>query len=300
MTHAPILDRRGFIASAGMAGLALAAPRGSAGAMESSSASASASTSASASASASATSAKDLKLGLASYTTRKFSLDETLEMMKKIGMKYVTLKDFHLKMDSTREERQEAARKVKAAGVTLMGCGVVYLKNDEKQIRNAFEYARDAGMPVMVSAPDLDALPAVAQMAEAFDIRVAIHNHGPNDDRYPSHLDAYKHAKRFGGHVGVCIDIGHTVRLGMNEVEAVHAVQDRLYDFHIKDVTARDAKGGAIEVGRGVIDIPGVLKALLDVGFTGHVALEYEKDADNPMPGMIESYAYLRGVLAAL
>jgi len=221
-------------------------------------------------------------------------------MMKKIGMKYVTLKDFHLKMDSTQEERREAARKVKEAGVTLMGCGVVYLKNDAQQIRNAFEYARDAGMPVMVSAPDLDALPAVARMAEEFDIKVAIHNHGPNDDRYPSHMDAYKSAKQFGEHMGVCIDIGHTVRLGVNEVEAVHAVHDRLYDFHIKDVTARDAKGGAIEVGRGVIDIPGVLKALLEVGFTGHVALEYEKDADNPMPGMIESYAYMRGALAAL
>ncbi|MFB3784727.1 MAG: sugar phosphate isomerase/epimerase family protein [bacterium] len=300
MTHTPILDRRGFIASTGLAALALAAPRGSAGAVESSSASASASVSASASASASTHSAKNLKLGLASYTARKFSLDETLEMMKKIGMKYVTLKDFHLKMDSTKEERQEAARKVKEAGINLMGCGVVYLKNDAKQIRNAFEYARDAGMPVMVSAPDLDALPAVARMAEEYDIKVAIHNHGPNDDRYPSHMDAYKSAKQFGEHMGVCIDIGHTVRLGLNEVEAVHAVHDRLYDFHIKDVTGRDAQGGATEVGRGVIDIPGVLKALLEVGFTGHVALEYEKDADNPMPGMIESYAYMRGALAAL
>ncbi|HOJ61575.1 MAG TPA: sugar phosphate isomerase/epimerase [bacterium] len=294
MFHTLPLNRRGFISAAGLAALTLTGLQGSAGAVESSSASASAS------ASASDPSAKNLKLGLASYTTRKFSLDETLEMMNQIGVKYITLKDFHLKMDSTKEERQEAARKIKAAGVTLMGCGVVYLKNDEKQIRNAFEYARDAGMPVMVSAPDLDALPAVAKMAEEFDIKVAIHNHGPNDERYPSHMDAYRSAKQFGEHMGVCIDVGHTVRLGLNEVEAVHAVHDRLYDFHIKDVTSRDAKGGATEVGRGVIDIPGVLQALLEVGFTGHVALEYEKNADHPLPGMIESFAYIRGALAAL
>jgi len=212
----------------------------------------------------------------------------------------VTLKDFHLKMDSTAEERKAAAQKVKDAGCQLMGAGVVYLKNDEAQVRNAFEYCRDAGMPVMVAAPDIAALPLVDKMVKEFNIKVAIHNHGPGDKRYPSPLDAYRIARDFDKRIGCCIDVGHSVRIGDSEIDVIYAVRDRLHDFHMKDVTGRTGEDRAIEVGRGVIDIPGVLKALLDIGFDGHVALEYEVNGKNPMPGMIESFAYMRGVLAAL
>lgn len=241
-----------------------------------------------------------LKIGLASYTTRKFSLVETISMMKTCGIHYLTLKDFHLKMDSTPAERKAAAQTLKNAGIQLMGAGVVYLKNDEKQIRNAFEYCRDAGMPVMVSAPDVEALPTVDRMVKEFDIKVAIHNHGPGDERYPSAKDAYRCAAEFDRRIGVCIDIGHSVRIGEDEIEVIHAVKDRLYDFHIKDVTERTPDGKATEVGRGVIDIPGILKALKEIKFDGHVALEYEKNENDPLLGMIESYAYMRGILAVI
>jgi hypothetical protein len=120
-----------------------------------------------------------LKLGVASYSLRTFSLAEALQMTKELGLRYITLKDMHLPMNSTPEQRQEAARAVREAGLVMAGCGVVYLKNDEKQIRNAFEYARDLEAPVMVSAPDLDALPTINKMVQEFDIRVAIHNHVP-------------------------------------------------------------------------------------------------------------------------
>jgi len=140
----------------------------------------------------------------------------------------------------------------------------------------------------------------VEKYVKQFDIKVAIHNHGPGDKRYPSPLDAYRLAKPLDPRIGVCIDIGHAVRNGDNEVEVIHAVKDRLYDLHLKDVTAREAKGDTVEVGRGVIDIPGMLKALLEIKFSGHAALEYEIQENNPLPGMIESFAYIRGVLAAL
>lgn len=286
MSNAITFNRRAWIASTGLGALALAS--GTVRLVQGDEAPA----------------AKDafrgLKVGLASYSTREFSLDETLSMMKELQIHYVTLKDFHLKMDATVEERKAAAQKVKDAGCVLAGAGVVYLKNDEAQVRNAFEYCRDAGMPVMVSAPDLDALPLIDKMVKEFDIRVAIHNHGPGDQRYPSPLDAYRLAKDYDKRIGCCMDVGHSVRIGDNEIDVIHAIKDRLYDFHIKDVTERSGKGGTVAVGRGVIDVPGVLNALLEIGFDGHLALEYEANAKNPMPGMIESFAYIRGVLAAL
>ena len=244
--------------------------------------------------------AAELKLGVASYSLRNFSLDEAIAMTHALGVRYISLKSMHLAMESTKAERVTAARKVAASGLELMGGGVIYLDNDEATCRNAFEYARDAGMPVMVASPDIDALPLIDSLVKEFDIKVAIHNHGPGDTKYPTPVDAYNAAKPFDKRVGCCIDVGHTVRAGANEVESIHAVKDRLYDFHMKDVTKREADGKNIEVGRGLIDIPGVLKALMDVDFGGHVALEYEKNAKAPMPGMHESIGFLKGAMAAL
>lgn len=241
-----------------------------------------------------------LKLGVASYSLRKFSLDEAIQITNDCGVKYITLKSFHLPYDSSKQERQATARKIHEAGLVLMGAGVVYLKNDEKQIRESFTYCRDAGMPVMVCAPEIDALPTVEKMVKEFDIKIAIHNHGPGDKRYPSPIDAYNHVKDMDPRMGCCIDIGHSVRHGDDEVDVIHAVKDRLHDFHIKDVTRRAKDGKTVPVGRGIINIPGVLQALRDIQFNGHLALEYERDADAPQAGMRESFGYIRGVLAVM
>jgi sugar phosphate isomerase/epimerase len=240
-----------------------------------------------------------LKLGVASYSLRGFPLLEALKMTKELGVRYITLKDMHLPMNATPEQRKEVAKAVRAAGLTLAGCGVIYLKNDEKQIRDAFEYVRDTGAPVMVAAPAPEAIPTLDKMVKEFDIRVAIHNHGPGDKLYPSALDAYRLVQPFDKRLGVCIDVGHTVRLGEKELEVIEKVKDRLYDFHIKDMSLREAKGSAVEVGRGVVDVQGVFKALLAMKFQGHVALEYEKDEKNPMPGMRESFEFIRKKIAA-
>ena len=241
-----------------------------------------------------------LKLGVASYSFRAFNLDATIAMTRQLGVKYITLKDFHLPYKTTPEERRAARQKVEAAGLVLMGGGVIYMDNDEAQVRGFFDYARDAGMPTIVAAPKPEALDLVEKMAKAYDIRVAIHNHGPGDQRYPSPLDVLALIKDRDSHLGVCIDIGHTVRLGEDPVAVMRKCGSRLYDFHIKDVTAANAKGGSTEVGKGVIDIVAILKTMLELKFNYHVALEYETNEKAPLPGMMESFAYMRGVLAAL
>ncbi len=241
-----------------------------------------------------------LKVGLTSYSLRSFTLDQAIEMTKQLRVKHISLKDMHLSFKTTPEERKEARKKIEDAGLVLMGGGVIYMGNNEVEVRGRFEYARDAGMPTVVAAPDPLALDLVEKMAKEFNIRVAIHNHGPGDKRYPSPLDVMRLVKDRDPLMGLCMDVGHTVRLGEDPVAVIQQCASRLYDFHIKDVTEAVAKGGNVPVGRGVIDIVAVLKSLLKMNFSHHVALEYEIDAKAPLPGMMESYAYMRGVLAAL
>jgi len=241
-----------------------------------------------------------LKLGLTSYTLRNFTLDQALALTKDAGVKYISLKDMHLPMKSTPEQRKEAHAKVEAAGLTLLGGGVIYMKNDEAEIRAAFDYAKDAGMPAIVCSPDPEALDTVEKFAKEYQIRIAIHNHGPGDKKYPSPLDVLKLINNRDSLMGVCMDVGHTVRIGQDPVEVIKKCAARLYDFHIKDVTSATPQGKAIEVGRGVIDIVGVLKTLVQVKFAGHLALEYEDKAQAPVPGMTESFGYIRGVLTAI
>jgi inosose dehydratase len=181
-----------------------------------------------------------------------------------------------------------------------MGGGVIYFKNNETEIRNVFEYAKDAGMATIVCSPEPDALDAVEQMVKKYDLKIAIHNHGPSDKKYPSPLDVMRLVKDRDPRMGVCMDVGHTVRIGQDPIEAIEKCASRLYEFHMKDVTAAEPSGKATEVGKGVIDIVGVLKALVKLKWPYHVALEYEVKSDNPLPGVIESFAYMRGILATL
>jgi sugar phosphate isomerase/epimerase len=220
-------------------------------------------------------------------------------MTKEAGVKCISLKDVHLSLKSTREQRQEAHKKIEAAGLVLMGGGVIYMNNKEHEIRSAFEYAKDAGMPTIVCSPDPAAMDLVEKMAKEYQIRIAIHNHGPGDNRYPSPLDVLRMVKDRDALLGICMDVGHTVRIGEDPVVVMRQCASRLYDFHIKDVTQATAKGSAVAVGQGVIDIVAVLRALVEMKFAYHVALEYEANGDAPMPGVLESFAYIRGVLAA-
>ncbi len=241
-----------------------------------------------------------LKLGVTSYSVRKFPLDEAIAINKRLDVDYISLKDFHLPLDATPEQIKTAAAKIADAGLKLAGCGVVYMPKDEVFIRKVFEYAKIAGMPVIIASPDIDALPICDKMVKEYDIKLAIHNHGPGDSKYPLPTDAYNLVKGLDRRMGVCPDIGHTKRLGHDPVAHIEQVFDRMYDFHIKDVDAAVPEGRTCEIGRGVIDMKAVLQTLLRLGYQGHVALEFEKDPDDPVPGMAESLGYVKGMLALL
>ena len=239
------------------------------------------------------------ELGLASYTLRQFKLEEAMVMTKRVGLKYIALKDFHLPMDSTPEQIREVAEKVKEAGLELYGGGVIYMR-DEDQVNNAFEYAKAAGMKVIIGVPNHDLLPLVNRKVQQYDIKVAIHNHGPTDKVYPTPASAYEKISELDPRMGLCIDIGHAQRAGVDPSVPAEKFADRLLDVHIKDVTQSSKEGHTVEIGRGVIDIPKFLRTLLKINYSGVVSFEHEKDADDPLAGLAESVGYVRGALAAI
>jgi sugar phosphate isomerase/epimerase len=241
---------------------------------------------------------KILKLGLASYTFRKFSLDETLSAANWLDLKYIALKDFHLPLTSTQAECEKVAEKVKEADIELYGGGVIYMKN-ENEVNQAFDYTKAAGMKIIIGSPEHELLPLVNKKVQQYDIKLAIHNHGPTDKNYPTPDSAYERIKDLDKRIGLCNDVGHTMRAGADPAVSIKRFADRLLDVHIKDVTEATKNGRTVEIGRGVIDIPKLLKTLLEIEYYGVVAFEYEKDPDNPLAGLAESVGYVKGVLAA-
>jgi inosose dehydratase len=241
-----------------------------------------------------------LKLGLASYSVRKLELPVVIERCRKLGIKYITLKDVHLPRDASPEQLASARAQIEAGGLTIMGGGNIKMPNDEAALRKDFEYAKTARLPLLVCSPPPDALDLVERLVKAYDIPVAIHNHGPEDKHYPTPLEILALIKKRDARMGICMDVGHTVRAGGDPVKLVNVLGPRLLDLHMNDLRAATPKPQVAVVGRGIVNIPALLKALMKRRFEGHVALEYEMDADDPFPGIRESMGYLRGVVAGL
>ena len=240
-----------------------------------------------------------LNLGMASYTFREFPLEKTLKMTRRLGLERIAFKDFHLSLESTDEEIKAVAEKTLAAGLDLYGCGVVYMKSED-EVERAFHYAKIAGMKIIIGVPNHELLNMVNEKVDEYNIKVAIHNHGPGDKLYPTPESAYARIKNLDLRIGLCIDIGHTQRAGVDPSESAMKFADRLHDVHIKDVTAATKEGGTIEIGHGVIDIPKFLKTLIELDYKGSVSFEFEKDGKDPLPGVAESVGYVRGVLATI
>lgn len=235
------------------------------------------------------------ELGMAGYTFRHFDVDQSIAMMKRTGVKMLSIKDFHLALDSSPEKIKEVKDKYNAAGITIYAAGVIYFKNKE-ELDRAFNYAKLLGVDLIVGVPTVELLPYTEQKVKEYNIRMAVHNHGPEDKLYPSPADAYSKISKLDSRIGLCLDIGHSLRAGTDPAKAVLDYAPRLFDLHIKDLisNAKDAKG--IELGRGVIDIPSVVKALKKVNFKGKCSIEFELDMKDPLPGIAESVGYYHGV----
>ena len=241
---------------------------------------------------------EDFKIGVAGFSFRNFNIDETLKMMKQMGVKYMSVKDFHLPMNSTTEQMEAFKAKLAAADVNGYILGPIYM-NSKADADRAFEYVKRYGADIFIGVPAYELLPYVNEKIKEYNVRMAIHTHGPDTQTVPDAADVMAHIKDLDPRIGICIDLGHTARFGASCVNDLKKYKDRIYDIHIKDETEASKAGQTWEMGRGIMDIPAIVKTLRKIGYTGVVSLEFEKDGKNPLPGVAESIGYLRGVCDA-
>jgi sugar phosphate isomerase/epimerase len=241
-----------------------------------------------------------VRLGIASYTFRSFDSAHLIDFMRQLKTPLLNLKDVHLPMTPLDQVRAQAEA-YRAAGFTLTAAGnITFAKDDDADIRPKFEYLKAAGIPIAVCAPTHENLPRLEKFVKEYNIKLAIHNHGPEDKNFPSPFDVLAAVKNLDLRIGLCIDLGHALRAGADVVAAIHAVGPRLYDLHIKDLADASAKESQVAVGEGVMPVHAIFQALIDTHYPGDVDLEYEIHANDPMPGVVESFAYMRGVLAGM
>jgi sugar phosphate isomerase/epimerase len=241
-----------------------------------------------------------VRLGIASYTFRNFDQAHLIDFMKELKTPYLNLKDVHLPMTPADQVAPRAAE-YRAAGLTLTADGTISFNEDnDEDIRKKFEYCKAAGIPIIVGAPTHQTLPRVEKFVKEYNIRVAIHNHGPEDKNFPSPLDVLAAVDKMDPRMGCCIDVGHTMRSGTDVVTALRKAGPRLFDVHMKDLADGTKKESQVAVGDGVMPVRAIFETLIDIRYPGNVDLEYEIFPDNPMPGVIKSFAYMRGVLAGM
>jgi sugar phosphate isomerase/epimerase len=246
--------------------------------------------------------ASPIRLGLASYTFRNFNREQLIGFMKQLNVFALNAKDVKDHLPMIPQEESAALADYAAAGIRLHAAGAIYFPKDEDaDIRAKFEYCKRAGIGVIVAGdPAPETLPRIEKFVKEYDIRVAIHNHGPEDKLWRSPLDVLKAVKDMDPRMGCCIDVGHTVRAGTDVVQAIHEAGPRLFNVHMKDLTNFESKESQVAVGDGIVPVRKMFEALFATKYQGFVDLEYEIHPEDPMPGVIASFAYMRGVLAGM
>ncbi|HEY5227935.1 MAG TPA: sugar phosphate isomerase/epimerase [Opitutaceae bacterium] len=246
-------------------------------------------------------------LGIASYSFRKLDVDATIAALLALQIDSVSLFRTHLPiLLGTPADCAAIADKFYAAGIKIRSTGVVTLKNSEAAMREAFESGKAAKLSLMTASyavpPDREALLLTERFVKEYDIRLAFHNHGPEDSVFPSPYDVWKAVEPYDERMGLCIDVGHSHRAGVDPAEAIVKCRARLYDVHLKDSVAPVGakKDVPVIVGKGHLDLRGIMAALIQADFKGQAGLEFEVDVPDPIPGVAQSFGYLSGTRNAL
>ena len=241
-----------------------------------------------------------IKLGQCSYTFRNFTPDVMIGMLHELGIVNLNIKDMHLPMQPLADvpARAEVYRR---AGIRLTDAGAIYFKTDtDEAVRPSFEYLKAAKIPRFVGAPSREALPRVARFCVEYDIRMGIHNHGPEDHEWPRPFDIQKVIEPMDHRVGYCIDLGHTLRTKTDPVAAIRMAGPRLSDVHIKALADPLVKESQVAVGEGVMPVRKIFEALVDIHYDGYVDLEYENKPEDPVPGVRKRLATMPQELAEM
>jgi len=240
-------------------------------------------------------------LGVATVALKALPLDNMLAAVKRVGLDAVSLHRAHSPWENQPGQWQETAAKIRAAGITPRCCGVLYLKNDEPAMRRMMDYVGALGISFFSCSVEAGGLPLLDRLVKEYDFRAAIHNHGPEDKAWPGPRRVWEAIQPLDPRIGLCLDIGHSWRAGEDPADAVRRYHSRLYDVHLKDSVAEVGKEDVpVEMGRGKLDLRNILTALIETGYRENVWFEYEKDPNDPVPGLAESVGYVRGLLRGL
>ena len=249
-----------------------------------------------------ATNKPTIRLGVCSYGFRKFGAAQVIDFMHQLNCPYLNIKDVHLPMTPLADVPR-LAKRYRDAGIQLTDAGTIYFKVDaDEDVRPKFEYLKVAGLKSFVGAPTHEVLPRVERFVKEYDVRMGLHNHGPHDLEWASPYDVQKGIEHLDPRIGYCIDIGHTLRIGVDPVAAIRMAGKRLYDLHVRDLTAAGDKGDrvAVPMGDGVMPIRQILEALAEIEYPYYVDLELENHEDDPMPDTVKSFAYMRKLITEL
>jgi hypothetical protein len=254
-----------------------------------------------------------IKLGIATYTFRNFDRAKTIEFIKQVQTPWVSVKQqgvkgkYHWDMSAPAEEQAAARHDFQAAGLKVMSAGNTEMKAlTAEGLRPLFVWAKTNGIPMLVAAPVHENIGVIEGLIKEYDIKVAIHNHGPEDKNFPTPESVLEAVKGRDPRFGLCMDIGHSARTGTDVVKAVADAGSRLLDMHVKDLRTFKQEPGQkpgemqVDVGDGIEPFPGIFRQLKKMNYQGCVNLEYEINGNDPMPGVQRSFSYMRGVLAGL
>jgi sugar phosphate isomerase/epimerase len=241
---------------------------------------------------------EDFKIGVAGYTYRSFDIDQTLAFLKSMEVHYMSVKDWWLPLDSTKEQMDAFKAKCREYDVEPYILGPIYMRS-EAEVDRAFAYAERYGSDVFIGVPNYELTDYVIKKVKDTGIKVAIHTHGPDGAPFPNIQKVAEVYKDPSLGIGCCMDLGHSVRMGEDIVKDIKKYKAWIYDIHIKDESEASKKGQTWEMGRGVMDFRPIVKVLRQIKYKGVVSLEFEKNGKNPHPGVAESIGYLRGVCDA-
>ena len=240
----------------------------------------------------------DYKLGIQLYSLRGFDLDTALKHAAELGFAEVEFYSGMLPIDASDEEIAATKKKVADLGMSISAHGVNKLTKDADANRQIFIFAKKLGIPTITADPDPDAFDNLDELVKEFDIRIAIHNHGPRH-RYNKAVDVLRAIEGHDERIGACADLGHYIRSGQSATEVIRLLKGRLYGIHLKDFAEMQDKTEGVVLGKGHLDVKGVFDALRMVDFpaNGAISLEYEENPKDPIDDIRQCVAVAKAAM---
>jgi sugar phosphate isomerase/epimerase len=225
------------------------------------------------------------RFGIQAHGLRNFPIDEAIRIIHDdLQLHWVEFSRKHLPVEATGQEIQRIRALLDQSNITCNALGVHKFTADHDANRRVFDFARSMNVRNISANPSADSFDSLDKLVADYDIRIAIHNHGPGApyDKVTDVTDAVT-----GRHpnIGACVDTGHFIRSAEDPIEAIYKLKGRIFGLHVKDVAEQTKKTHDVIIGAGFLDVVAMFKALKDVNFPtdGALSLEFEGNPDDPV-----------------